>query len=196
MSELTEFLGRDGNRLVADVAGDPNDPPVVLLHGGGQTRHSWGTTLETLGSRGWRVYSVDLRGHGDSEWASDGDYTLDALSEDVLAISRTFERSLSTGASRSSVGMTTTFFHGSFCPASFGKTAGPVLPPGTAISDALRASTALSMMNPMSPATASDSSSRESYSHHSASIIRIPLPAIAALVARIRTILQPPVRCD
>ena len=36
---------------------------------------------------GWRVYSVDLRGHGDSEWASDGDYTLDALSEDVLAIS-------------------------------------------------------------------------------------------------------------
>jgi len=90
MSEPTEFRGRDGNRLAADVAGDPSDPPVVLLHGGGQTRHSWGTTLETLGTRGWRVYSVDLRGHGDSEWASDGDYTLDALSEDVLAISRTF----------------------------------------------------------------------------------------------------------
>jgi len=91
MTQHTEFRGRDGNRMAADVAGDPADPPVVLLHGGGQTRHSWGTTLETLGGRGWRVYSVDLRGHGDSEWASDGDYTLDALSEDVLAVSRTFD---------------------------------------------------------------------------------------------------------
>jgi pimeloyl-ACP methyl ester carboxylesterase len=88
--EQTEFRGRDGNRMVADVAGDPADPPVVLLHGGGQTRHSWGTTLHTLGTRGWHVYSVDLRGHGDSEWATDGDYTLDALSGDVLAITRTF----------------------------------------------------------------------------------------------------------
>ena len=91
MSEQVEFRGRDGNRMVADVAGDPADPPVVLLHGGGQTRHSWGTTLETLGARGWRGYSVDLRGHGDSEWAADGDYTLDALSGDVLAITRTFD---------------------------------------------------------------------------------------------------------
>jgi pimeloyl-ACP methyl ester carboxylesterase len=90
MTEETEFRGRDGNRMAADVAGDPDDPPVVLLHGGGQTRHSWGTTLDTLGARGWRVYSVDLRGHGDSEWAADGDYTLDALSGDVLAITRTF----------------------------------------------------------------------------------------------------------
>ena len=78
MTELTEFAGRDGNRLVADVAGDPADPSVVLLHGGGQTRHSWGTTLTMLGDEGWRAYSVDLRGHGDSEWAADGDYTLDA----------------------------------------------------------------------------------------------------------------------
>ena len=88
MTELTEFAGRDGNRLVADVAGDPADPPVVLLHGGGQTRHSWGTTLTMLGDKGWRAYSVDLRGHGDSEWAADGDYTLDAFAGDVVAITR------------------------------------------------------------------------------------------------------------
>ena len=91
MTEHMEFRGRDGNRMAADVVGDPDDPPVVLLHGGGQTRHSWGTTLDTLSARGWRVYSVDLRGHGDSEWAADGDYTLDALSGDVLAITCTFE---------------------------------------------------------------------------------------------------------
>ena len=88
MTELTEFAGRDGNRLVADVAGDPADPSVVLLHGGGQTRHSWGTTLTMLGDKGWRAYSFDLRGHGDSGWAADGDYTLDAFAGDVVAITR------------------------------------------------------------------------------------------------------------
>jgi pimeloyl-ACP methyl ester carboxylesterase len=88
MTEVIELSGRDGNRLAADVAGDPNDPPVVLLHGGGQTRHSWGTTLTHLASRGWRAYSVDLRGHGDSAWAPDGDYTLDAFAGDSVALSR------------------------------------------------------------------------------------------------------------
>jgi pimeloyl-ACP methyl ester carboxylesterase len=90
MTEIVEFAGRDGNRLAADAAGDPSAPVVVLLHGGGQTRHSWGTTLTVLGEKGWRAYSVDLRGHGDSEWAPDGDYTLDAFSGDILAMARTF----------------------------------------------------------------------------------------------------------
>jgi pimeloyl-ACP methyl ester carboxylesterase len=88
MTETTTFYGRDGNRIAADVAGDASDPPVVLLHGGGQTRHSWGTTLQLLGDKGWRGYSVDLRGHGDSEWAADGDYTLDAFAGDVVSMSR------------------------------------------------------------------------------------------------------------
>jgi pimeloyl-ACP methyl ester carboxylesterase len=88
--EAVEFVGRDGNRIVGDAAGDPADPPVLVWHGGGQTRHSWGTTLPILGDRGWRAYSLDLRGHGDSEWAADGDYTLDAFAGDILAIARTF----------------------------------------------------------------------------------------------------------
>ena len=41
-----------------------------------------------LGDKGWRAYSFDLRGHGDSEWAADGDYTLDAFAGDVVAITR------------------------------------------------------------------------------------------------------------
>ena len=86
---MIELAGRDGNRLAADVAGDPADPPVVLLHGGGQTRHSWGTTLNALANRGWYAYAIDLRGHGDSEWAADGDYTLDAFAGDVVAVART-----------------------------------------------------------------------------------------------------------
>jgi pimeloyl-ACP methyl ester carboxylesterase len=89
-ADRIELLGRDGNRLAADVAGVASNPPVVLFHGGGQTRHSWGTTLATLGDRGWHAFSVDLRGHGDSDWAEDGDYTLDAFAGDVTAIARTF----------------------------------------------------------------------------------------------------------
>src|SRR4029453_15191789 len=85
------FKGRNGNRLAADVAGNHSDPPAVLLHGGGQTRHSWGTTLTALADKGGCAYAVDLRGHGDSDWASDGDYTLDAFAGDVLAISHALD---------------------------------------------------------------------------------------------------------
>jgi pimeloyl-ACP methyl ester carboxylesterase len=72
--------------LAADEDGDPSGPPVVLVHGGGQTRHAWGTTLSTLAAQGWHAFSVDLRGHGESEWAPDGDYSLDAFSADLVAV--------------------------------------------------------------------------------------------------------------
>ncbi len=85
-ADVVTFRGRDGNVLTADVTGPADGPTVLLLHGGGQTRHSWGTTLQVLGNRGWRAYSMDLRGHGDSAWADDGDYTLDAFSGDVIAV--------------------------------------------------------------------------------------------------------------
>jgi pimeloyl-ACP methyl ester carboxylesterase len=85
--ETIELDGADGLTLAADVAGDPDAPPVVLWHGGGQTRHAWGTALEVLGQR-WHAYSVDLRGHGDSAWAPDGDYTLDAFARDAAEVAR------------------------------------------------------------------------------------------------------------
>lgn len=90
-TERAQFRGRDGNLIVGDAVGDPSDPPVVLLHGGGQTRHSWGTTLGNLGAHGWRAYSVDLRGHGDSEWAADGDYSMDAFAGDIVAIAQALD---------------------------------------------------------------------------------------------------------
>lgn len=88
MSSTETLSGADGLRLVADVAGPVDGPTIVLLHGGGQTRHSWAGTWRLLADSGWRAWSVDLRGHGDSEWAADGNYTLDAFAGDVLAISQ------------------------------------------------------------------------------------------------------------
>jgi pimeloyl-ACP methyl ester carboxylesterase len=81
-----DLPGADGLRLRADEFGDPADPPVLLLHGGGQTRFAWGSTPQTLADRGWHVYRVDMRGHGESEWAPDGDYSLWAFADDTRAL--------------------------------------------------------------------------------------------------------------
>jgi peroxiredoxin len=73
-------------RLVADRRGSTTAPPVLLLHGGGQTRYSWGGTAEALADAGWQALTVDARGHGESEWAPDADYRLTAFAEDVRRI--------------------------------------------------------------------------------------------------------------
>ncbi len=98
MVETVELRGCSDNRLVADVAGPQGAAPVVLFHGGGQTRHSWRTTLEVLAERDWRTYAVDLRGHGESDWVADGDYSLDAFAGDAERVAR------ATGASPVLVG--------------------------------------------------------------------------------------------
>lgn len=89
---LIEIRGAHGLFLAGELEGPVDGPPVLLLHGGGQTRHSWAATLQTLADRGWRACSLDLRGHGDSQWAPDGDYSLDAFAADVRAASATFSR--------------------------------------------------------------------------------------------------------
>jgi non-heme chloroperoxidase len=86
------FTGRDGLTLAADVAGPVDGPPVVLIHGGGQTRHAWGTTLSSVAARGWRGISIDQRGHGDSQWDPEGDYTADAFADDLLAVAKTLSQ--------------------------------------------------------------------------------------------------------
>ncbi|MGH9093560.1 MAG: alpha/beta fold hydrolase [Acidimicrobiales bacterium] len=86
------FVGRGGLRLAADVRGEPGAPPVVLLHGGGQTRHSWDSAARNLAANGWRAYTVDLRGHGNSDWSSEGAYELEDFAGDVTAIAGSLEQ--------------------------------------------------------------------------------------------------------
>ena len=80
------FEGFEGVRLVGDVRGDPDAWPVLFLHGGGQTRHAWGSTAEKVAARGWRTITLDLRGHGESEWAENGDYSFTAHCADCVAV--------------------------------------------------------------------------------------------------------------
>jgi pimeloyl-ACP methyl ester carboxylesterase len=79
-------IAADGIELAAEGFGDPAATPVVLLHGGGQTRHSWRTTATRLQATGWYAVTVDLRGHGESGWSSDGDYGIDRFADDVLHV--------------------------------------------------------------------------------------------------------------
>ena len=83
------LAGGNGMMLGADQAGTPGAPSVLLLHGGGQTRHSWGGAVEALAAAGFHAITLDLRGHGDSDWAADGDYSLDAIAVDIRAVAAT-----------------------------------------------------------------------------------------------------------
>lgn len=86
------FNGHQETTLAADVGGNPRNPPVILLHGGGQTRHSWGRAARELAQSGYYSIALDLRGHGDSDWAADGDYSLDAFILDLLAVMATLDQ--------------------------------------------------------------------------------------------------------
>jgi pimeloyl-ACP methyl ester carboxylesterase len=80
-----------GVDIAADLAGPADGVPVILLHGGGQTRASWGGAVQEGARRGYRMINLDLRGHGDSGWAADGDYSLDALVADLSAVVTTLD---------------------------------------------------------------------------------------------------------
>jgi pimeloyl-ACP methyl ester carboxylesterase len=75
-----------GNALAATTGGDPGSPGVVLLHGGGQTRHSWHHTVRSLVSKGYHAVAYDARGHGDSDWDTQADYELSRFAADLRAM--------------------------------------------------------------------------------------------------------------
>jgi pimeloyl-ACP methyl ester carboxylesterase len=84
--ETRRYAVTGGLSLVADVGGDPSHPAVILLHGGGQTRHSWTGAMRELLAQGYHVINLDSRGHGESDWAKDGDYGLQTLAADLRVV--------------------------------------------------------------------------------------------------------------
>ena len=77
-----------GLEIALDAWGPESNQPVVLLHGGGQTRHAWRSAGQRLGDAGYRALAPDLRGHGDSAWDAEGEYGYDALAEDLVGFLR------------------------------------------------------------------------------------------------------------
>lgn len=67
--------------------GRPDGPPIVFLHGGGLTAHTWDIVCLALRNE-FRCLALDARGHGDTEWSRELDYSTDAHADDVEAFVR------------------------------------------------------------------------------------------------------------
>lgn len=83
---IVQYKGFGGVRLEAEVIGDEHDPAILLVHGAGQTRAVWHDVAQALVQSGRRVVSLDMRGHGASEWPADGRYDFEAFVEDLRAV--------------------------------------------------------------------------------------------------------------
>lgn len=75
-----------GLTLVADHWGEPSDDAVLFLHGGGQTRHSWGGTARAMAAHGRFAVTLDMRGHGESDWTDEGAYQLSTFADDAAEV--------------------------------------------------------------------------------------------------------------
>jgi pimeloyl-ACP methyl ester carboxylesterase len=73
-----------GFRLHYLAWGDPAHPPLILLHGITGHARTWDTLATALADR-WHVLALDQRGHGDSDPAPDGEYTVGAMADDLEA---------------------------------------------------------------------------------------------------------------
>ena len=62
--------------------GDPANPTLVMLHGVSQQAHSWDFVSLAL-SPDYHVIALDQRGHGDTDWAADADYSIEAMQADI-----------------------------------------------------------------------------------------------------------------
>ena len=84
------IVERPGGHIFADVI-EPSQADwssaetIILLHGVGAGHEFWRGWLPTL-SPGYRLVLMDLRGHGQSVVADPASWTLDDLSDDILAV--------------------------------------------------------------------------------------------------------------
>jgi pimeloyl-ACP methyl ester carboxylesterase len=88
MAASPRTLRGDGVQLSCDVYGAGTEPLVLLLHGGGQTRHAWQRAAQALQASGSCAITADQRGHGSSEWAAADEYEIGHFAADVVALCR------------------------------------------------------------------------------------------------------------
>jgi 3-oxoadipate enol-lactonase len=81
---MDRIVQSDEARISYCIDGRPDAPPLVLSNSIGTTRDLWARQAPAL-INAFRVIRYDTRGHGDSDVPS-GDYTVEQLGRDVLAI--------------------------------------------------------------------------------------------------------------
>ncbi len=85
MEPESRYVDSQRLRLHYVVWGDDGKPPLILLHGGRDHARSWDRTAEALCNR-YQVFALDLRGHGDSDWALGGNYSIIDYALDLHAV--------------------------------------------------------------------------------------------------------------
>ena len=75
--------GDGGTRTVSALRWGSGEPELVLVHGGAQNAHTWDTVALALGRP---LLSVDLPGHGHSDWRADGAYSPMNLADDLAVV--------------------------------------------------------------------------------------------------------------
>lgn len=84
--ERITVTAADGLLLAGEVAGDASAPLVIFLHGGGQSRSAWRGAAARMAEAGYRGCTMDLRGHGESEWSEALRYGFDDYVGDLCAV--------------------------------------------------------------------------------------------------------------
>lgn len=83
---VTTYLEHDttvrGLKLHYQEWGSPAAPAIVMLHGFGVSGHMFDEFAERMQSD-FHLIALDQRGHGDSDWSTDGDYSRDAFVNDL-----------------------------------------------------------------------------------------------------------------
>lgn len=85
-SETIKFDNSAGTIVADRWTSEGDRGTILLLHGGGQTRHSWHRSGARFAEAGWTTYALDARGHGDSTWDVDGEYGIDLLVADLVGV--------------------------------------------------------------------------------------------------------------
>ena len=79
---VDRFVEVDGMSFHYLEWGDSANPTILMLHGASQQAHSWDFVSLALSDQ-YHVLALDQRGHGDSDWAPGGDYSVEAHQRDI-----------------------------------------------------------------------------------------------------------------
>jgi pimeloyl-ACP methyl ester carboxylesterase len=91
--------------------GNPDAPTLILQHGGRDHCRSWDWVAQEL-RKDWHIIAPDLRGHGDSAWSPDGDYTMQACVYDFAQLVHSLGKDHVTILAHSLGGSIATYFTG------------------------------------------------------------------------------------
>ena len=82
-----KFVTINGLRIHYLEWGNPDKPPMILLHGIGRIARTFDHIAPHF-AKNYRVLAVDMRGHGDSSWDPKGAYLVEDYVKDVEALAR------------------------------------------------------------------------------------------------------------